>query len=77
VFNRVPINLEPGSDSRYGKPRHGYAEVSFSDSWNIELGIRSRLRPWLYATMRLQYGKVAKFVYGASLFPTFGLEFRI
>jgi hypothetical protein len=77
AFNRVPVSIEPGGDSRFGTPRHGYADVAFSDSWNIELGVRSRIRRWVYATVRIQYGQTSKFIYGASVFPMFGLEFRL
>jgi hypothetical protein len=77
AFNRVPYNVEPGADSRFGKSRDGFSEVPFADSWTLEFGVRSRLRTWLFATLSVQYGKIPREVYGSTFFPKFGLEFRL
>lgn len=77
AFNRVPFNVEPGSDNRFGKPRDGYSDVPFADSWTLEFGARSRLRTWLFATLSIQYGRIPREVYGSTFFPKFGLEFRL
>jgi hypothetical protein len=39
--------------------------------------VRSRLRRWLFATTRLHVGQISKHVYGALLYPSFNLEFRL
>jgi hypothetical protein len=70
LYTQVPIEFEGTRGSRY-------AEASFSDGWNVEAGLRSRLQPWLYATVRLHYGRVAKALYGAPLYPSFDLELRL
>ena len=57
--------------------RSSYVSGPFKDTWNMELGARSRLRPRLYATVRLHLGQVSKSIYGAPLYPSFTLEFRL
>jgi hypothetical protein len=52
-------------------------KVPFSDTWSIEFGLRSRFMPGVFGNIRLQYGQVAKTVYGARLYPAFELEFRL
>lgn len=80
AYTSVPYqtdtSLELGNRDRE-KSRSGYRDAEFKNSWNIELGVRSRLQPWLYATVRVHYGKVAKALYGAPLYPSFTLEFRL
>jgi hypothetical protein len=72
LYTKVPIEIEGARASR-----SSYAEAKFSDGWNVEAGLRSRLQPWLYATVRLHYGRVAKALYGAPLYPSFDLELRL
>jgi hypothetical protein len=55
----------------------GEVKVPFSDTWSIEFGLRSRFVPGVFGNIRLQYGQVAKTVYGARLYPAFELEFRL
>jgi hypothetical protein len=59
-------------------PRDGGEEkVPFSDTWSLETGLRSRFKPGVFGNIRLQYGEVAKAVYGARFYPAFELEFRL
>jgi hypothetical protein len=55
----------------------GELKVPFKDTWSIEFGLRSRFVPGVFGNIRLQYGQVAKTVYGARLYPAFELEFRL
>lgn len=79
VYTRVPYQTDSTLDvgKGYGRSRDGYAKADFSQGWNLEAGVRSRLRPWLFASMRLHYGQVPKRLYGAALYPSFSLEFRL
>lgn len=80
AYHGVPIATDTTLDTRsdsYGKQRNAYKDVAFSDGWNFEVGVRSRLQPWLYATLRIQYGQASKQVYGLPVFPSFGVEFRL
>jgi hypothetical protein len=80
LYTQVPAEVEStvsaGNQTQSGS-HSAYKEVKFKDAWNLEGGLRSRLRPWLYATVRLHYGRVAKALYGCALYPSFGLEFRL
>jgi hypothetical protein len=80
VFTQVPVEgdstLSIGNQTKTSS-KSGYADVKFKDSWSLEGGVRSRLQPWLFATVRLHYGRVAKALYGAPLYPSFSLEFRL
>jgi hypothetical protein len=79
LYQRVPVGIEgtAGVNGERDVSRNTYADVQFSSSWMIEAGIRSCLRSWLYATLRIQYGQLTDEVYGAPLFPAFSLEFRL
>jgi hypothetical protein len=78
IYTQIPVEAEAtlaaGNQTRSGSR---YAEANFNAGWNIEGGVRSRLQPWLYATVRMHYGRVAKALYGAPLYPSFSLEFRL
>jgi hypothetical protein len=80
LFTQVPVEsdsmLAIGNQMKTSS-KSGYADVKFKDSWNLEVGVRSRLQPWLFATVRLHYGRVARALYGAPLYPSFSLEFRL
>jgi hypothetical protein len=79
VYNKVPYESDStiGAGGRFGRSRDGYATVDFSEGWTMEFGVRSRLRRWLFATTRLHVGQISKHVYGALLYPSFNLEFRL
>ena len=51
-------------------------EVPFSDTWAVEGGLRSRLVPDVFGSLRLHYGRVSSALYGAQLYPSFELEMR-
>jgi hypothetical protein len=58
-------------------PREGDdIKLKFSDTWAMEWALRSRLARGLFWSMRLHYGSVVNLLYGAHLYPSFGLEFR-
>jgi hypothetical protein len=80
LFTQVPVErdstLSIGNQTQ-SSSNSRYADVKFKDTWSLEGGVRSRLQPWLFATVRLHYGRVAKALYGAPLYPSFGLEFRL
>jgi hypothetical protein len=80
VYNRVPYEVDPTlmvRDKAYGKPRNGYASADFSESWNVELGLRSALRRWLFVTVSVQFGQIPRNIYGTWVSPWFGLVFRL
>ena len=80
AYTKVPVGvdatLEIAGRTRE-KSKSTYIDAEFEDTWNVELGLRSRLRPWLYASMRVHFGQVSKSLYGAPLYPSFALEFRL
>jgi hypothetical protein len=51
-------------------------ELSFSDTWSMEGGLRSRFAPDFFGNVRLHYGYVSRALYGARLYPSFELELR-
>jgi hypothetical protein len=51
--------------------------VPFKYTWSMEGGVRSRLSEGLFGTIRLHYGSVADVLYGARLYPSFDLEYRL
>jgi hypothetical protein len=79
LYNRVPYEVDSSLDvgKGFSNVRDGYAKVPFSDGWALEFGLRSQLRRWLFVTTRLHVGQIAKAVYGASVYPSFNLEFRL
>jgi hypothetical protein len=80
LFTEVPAEgdatVSIGNRTQSGS-KAGYVDVKFKDSWSLEGGVRSRLQPWLFATVRLHYGRVARALYGAPLYPSFSLELRL
>ncbi|HEX6239813.1 MAG TPA: hypothetical protein VFZ61_02920, partial [Polyangiales bacterium] len=79
LYNRVPYEVDSTLEvgKGYGNLKDGYASVDFSQGWALEFGVRSQLRRWLFATTRLHVGQIAKTVYGATVYPSFNLEFRV
>jgi hypothetical protein len=55
----------------------GYSKLPFSETWKLELGVRSRLATGLFGTMRLHYGQIASRLYGAKIYPSFDVEWRL
>ena len=51
--------------------------MPFESTWKLEFGVRSRLTTGLYATMRLHYGQIANRLYGAKIYPSFDVEWRL
>ena len=43
----------------------------------MEGGVRSRLVPGLFGSMRLHYGSVSDVLYGSRLYPSFDIEYRL
>jgi hypothetical protein len=54
----------------------GDVSVPFSDTWLLDVGLRSRFVDGVFGSVRLHYGEVAKSLYGARLSPSVGVEFR-
>lgn len=60
----------------YERSGSGEASIPFSQTWNVEVGVRSRIRPWMFCSFRLAFGPVADMLFGAYVYPAFALEFR-
>lgn len=52
-------------------------KVLFKHAWSFEAGLRSRLAPGLFGTMRIHYGANVDAMYGARLYPAFEVEYRL
>lgn len=80
AYTRVPFEGEISAElanQGFERAGSGEASVSFSETWNIEFGLRSSIRPWLFCAFRLDYGPRADVLYGAFVYPSFSLEFRL
>jgi hypothetical protein len=80
AYTRVPFEGDiTGELANQGYERSGSGEASvrFSETWNVEVGLRSSIRPWLFCAIRLDYGPRADILYGALVYPSFSLEFRL
>jgi hypothetical protein len=80
AYTRVPFEGDiTGELANQGYERSGSGEASvrFSETWNVEVGLRSSIRPWLFCALRLDYGPRADILYGALVYPSFSLEFRL
>ena len=51
-------------------------DLSFSDTWSFEAGLRSRFAPGFFGNLRLHYGEVVNVMYGAHVYPSFELDMR-
>ena len=51
-------------------------ELSFSETWSLEGGLRSRFSRVFYGNIRLHYGEPVNVLYGAYIYPSFELEMR-
>jgi hypothetical protein len=61
----------------YEKSGSGGATVPTSQTWKFEAGVRSRLTPWLFCTLRLHYGRANRLLYSTTINPSLSLEFRL
>ncbi len=52
-------------------------DVPFKHTWSFEAGLRSRLAPGLFGTLRIHYGSNVDAMYGARLYPAFEVEYRL
>lgn len=80
AYTRVPYEGEISvelADKGYERAGSDVAKVPFTESWSIEAGVRSRLRPGLFCAVRLHYGRMNEVLYDARLYPSFSLEFRL
>ena len=50
--------------------------VPFKYTWGMEGGLRSRLAPGLFGTVRLNYASISDVLYGARFYPAFEIEVR-
>jgi hypothetical protein len=60
----------------YQRSGSGEASVSFSKTWNVEVGVRTRITPWFFCSFRLAFGPLADLLFDAYVYPAFALEFR-
>jgi len=51
--------------------------LPFKHTWSFEGGLRSRLAPGFFTTLRLHYGSEVDALYGARLYPAIELEYRL
>jgi hypothetical protein len=65
------------SNERSGDRVEEFGSVPFSETWSLELGVRSRFARGLFGAIRLHYGEIARGLYGAPLYPSFEVELRI
>lgn len=54
-----------------------FKKIPFSETWGVELGLRSRFSRALFGTVRFHYSRIARGLYGAAFFPSFDLDFRL
>lgn len=66
----------PVAGERNGSEHQDYRKVPFSETWSLEAALRSRLRPGLFANLRMHYGEIARALYGAVIYPSFEVEVR-
>jgi hypothetical protein len=58
----------------YEKSGSGGAKLPTSQTWKLEGGVRSRLTPWLFCTLRLHYGRANRLLYSTTINPSLSLE---
>jgi hypothetical protein len=79
LYTWVPYEGEITAELRnrgFERSGEGGATMSLSEVWKFEVGVRSRLNPWLFAALRLNYGKTNKYLYSTTLNPSLSLEAR-
>ena len=60
-----------------GGRNEDYETVRFSETWSFEAALRSRFAAGVFGSIRLHYGEIARGLYGAPLYPSFDVEFRL
>jgi len=55
----------------------GDIDRPFSETWAAEIGLRSRFARGLFGSLRFHYGKTGEELYGARLYPSFDVEYRL
>jgi hypothetical protein len=73
LYSAVPVETTGAQGNQH---EHTFENIPFSDVWSAEAAVRSRFAAGVFGNVRLHYGKVAKALYGAPLFPSFEVEFR-
>lgn len=71
-YTSVPVEVTGGEQDRGQE----FEDVPFSETWSVELGLRSRFQPGIFGNLRLHYGEVVRTLYSAVVYPSFELEFR-
>jgi hypothetical protein len=51
--------------------------VPFSKTWTLEGGVRSRFSEGLFGSLRMHCGKTGRGLYGAVVYPSFNVQFRL
>ena len=70
LFAKLPaFTTDPGERRDWSVP--------FKSTWSMEGGVRSRLSRGLFGSIRLHYGSVSDVLYGARLYPSFDIEYRL
>jgi hypothetical protein len=80
VYTWVPWEGEitaAQANEGYQRSGSGGATVRPSETWKIEGGVRSRVTPWLFCTLRLHYGRINRLLYLTTVNPSLSFEFRL
>jgi len=80
VYTWVPWEGEVTAEfarKGYEKSGSGGATLSTSQTWKFEGGVRSRLTPWLFCSLRLHYGRTPRLLYFTTINPSLSLELRL
>jgi hypothetical protein len=72
-YTAIPHERETANGGR----NEDYDTVRFSETWSLEGALRSRFAPGVFGSIRLHYGEIARGLYGAPLYPSFDVEFRL
>ena len=75
-YTAFPIEREADGDLG-GDRLEDFETVPFSTTWSVELGLRSRFAKGVFGSVRLHYGDIPRGLYGARLYPSFEVEFRL
>jgi hypothetical protein len=80
AFTKVPYEGTLSAEllgRGFQRSGEGEAKIAFSETWNLEVGLRSRFTPWMFGSFRLTFGPLADRFFSAPVYPTFSLEFRL
>jgi hypothetical protein len=75
-YTAFPIERE-GGEERERERLEDFETVPFSTTWSVEMGLRSRFAAGVFGSVRLHYGDITRGLYGARLYPSFEVEFRL